>query len=503
MQSMTAYENLEKHFRRLGDLQHVGAIVSWDEAAMMPVGGGESRGDAMATLSVVVHEMLTDPCVGEWLDESDGLNDLSAWQTANLREIRRSFDAATVVTADLVRAKSLATARCEQAWRVARAANDWATMAPLLETVIGLTREEAAMRAAANGLDPYDALLDTYEPGMRAARVAGVFGELKGFLPEMVGEIIDAQKSLPATPITGEFSEESQRQLGLAMMKTLGFDFDRGRLDVSHHPFCGGVPDDVRITTRYRTDSFAESLMAVLHETGHAMYEQGLPVEWRGQPVGEALSMATHESQSLLMEMQACRTREFMQHMTPSAHAIFLGGASTDPVWSSENLYRLCTRVERGFIRVDADEVTYPLHVILRFEIERALIGGSLTVDHLPEAWDEKMQAYLGLDTQGNYADGCLQDVHWQAGLIGYFPTYSLGAMTAAQLFAAVRRALPDVMSNIAEGDFTALLAWLRANIHSQGRRLNFDELLTAATGQPLTVAPFRAHLQSRYLASD
>lgn len=498
---MSAYETLHDHFRRIGDLNHVGAIVQWDEAAMMPAGGGDSRGAAMATLSVTIHGMVSDPRVGEWLSGAEAQNDLDEWQRANVREIRRVHEQATCLTPKLVEARGLATARCEQAWRDCRAQNDWDSMVPLLAEVVTIVRDEAAMRANGSSLRLYDALLDYYEPGMRSVRVEPLFDALKQFLPGFADEVIERQAQNPALPITGAFPVDSQRELGLLMMKTLGFDFDHGRLDVSHHPFCGGIPDDVRITTRYNESGFVESLMAVLHETGHAMYEQGLPKDWRGQPVGEALSMATHESQSLLMEMQACRTPEFISHLAPHAQRTFLGGESSDPAWSPDNLLKHYSKVEKGFIRVDADEVTYPLHVILRFELEKDLVEGSLEIADLPDAWNERMQAYLGLSTAGNFTDGCLQDVHWQAGLFGYFPTYSLGAMTAAQLFGAAKSATPGLMGDIANGDFSHLLGWLRKNVHGHGKLLGYDELLKTATGQELDVQYFMGHLRQRYLA--
>ena len=292
---------------------------------------------------------------------------------------------------------------------------------------------------------------------------------------------------------------EKQRALGVEVMTAMGFDFAHGRLDISHHPFCGGVPEDVRITTRYNTDNFVQSLMGVIHETGHAMYEQGLPAGWRNQPVGAALSSGTHESQSLLMEMQACRTREFLQFLAPRAQRIFLGNESNDPAWGVDNLHRLYTRVERSYIRVDADEVTYPLHVILRYELEKQLIDGSLKVRDLPAAWDAKMREYLDVSTAGNFTDGCLQDVHWPAGLFGYFPTYTLGAMTAAQLFFAANAEIEGVPQAISQGQFASLLGWLREHVHGKGSFLAYDDLMREATGSTLDASYFKNHLLQRY----
>ncbi len=275
-----------------------------------------------------------------------------------------------------------------------------------------------------------------------------------------------------------------------------GLQFNHGRLDISHHPFCGGVPDDVRITTRYDEKDFASALMAVLHETGHALYERGLPSEWRLQPVGQARGMAMHESQSLLVEMQACRSPEFLSFLAPLAKAAFGGDG---PEWEVENLHRLWTHVKPDFIRVDADEVTYPAHIILRYRLERQLLEGAMELDALPEAWNEGMASLLGIRPPDDRL-GCLQDIHWFFGAWGYFPTYTLGAMTAAQLFETAWQALPDLSDQLAAGDFASLMAWLRDAVHSQGSKLSGDALLRSATGRSLDPEVFKAHLTRRYL---
>ena len=279
-------------------------------------------------------------------------------------------------------------------------------------------------------------------------------------------------------------------------MQLLGFDFEGGRLDESTHPFSGGVPEDTRLTTRYREDDFVQSLMGTIHETGHARYEQGLPREWLTQPVSQARSMGLHESQSLSFEMQLGRSKEFVALLAPRLAAFFGAQAAFEP----PALYRLLTRVEPGLIRVDADELSYPAHVILRYRLERNLIEGKVEADDIPALWDESMQALLGLDTRGNFKDGCMQDVHWSEGAFGYFPCYTLGAMYAAQWFAAIRRAHPDLDARIARADFCPVFDWLRDNIWSQGSRWSTDELARRASGEPLNTAHFRRHLEARYL---
>ena len=397
-----------------------------------------------------------------------------------------------------MRAKRIACTRCEQRWRVARGNGDWPAVSGLLEEVVRLTIEEADALGESLSLSPYDALLDGYEPDTRSARVAEVFDDLKIFLPELLERVREHQKT--PLPAPGPGAAERQHALGEVMMRALGVDFDRGRLDVSHHPFCGGVPDDTRITTRYNEENVLDSLMAVLHETGHALYQQGLPTDWRHQPVGSELGMAVHESQSLFVEMQVARGREFMKFAAPIIREQF-GVDSDAPAWSAENLHAHVIQVQRSHLRVGADEITYPLHIILRFELEQALIAGDLAVGDIPDAWDDAMTRHLGLSTRDNLEDGCMQDVHWFAGLFGYFPSYSLGALTAAQLFDAASRANPDLGQQIEAGEFRSLIEWLRREIHSRGQLLNAEDLLMEVTGERLDARFFKAHLERRYLA--
>jgi carboxypeptidase Taq len=500
-----SYRALEVRHRRLSHLGHVEAIVGWDEAAMMPAGGGESRAEALATLRVLVHEMATDPALGDLFEAAEreaSAGTLSAWQLANLREMKRSWLREVCIPAELVEASSRAESRCEQAWRGLRPKSDWATFAPLLGEVIARKREVAAALSAKLGLGLYDALLDGFEPGGRAAAIAPVFERLGRLLPGVIQEIIEVQSRAPVLVPEGPFPVERQRWLGVELMKRVGFDFQHGRLDVSHHPFCGGVPRDVRITTRYDDADFTKSLMGVLHETGHAKYEQNLPADWLDQPVGRARSMALHESQSLLQEMQVSRSRPFLELATPIVREAFPDAVLRQPdAFTTENLYRLYTRVKPGYIRVDADEATYPCHVILRFDLEKRLVENSMQVADLPEAWDAGMQALLGLRTGDNHRDGCMQDVHWPAGLFGYFPTYTLGALAAAQIFAAAQAALPALPGQIAAGDFTGLNTWLRERLWSRGCLLETPALVTEATGSPLGAEAFERHLRARYLS--
>ncbi len=494
----SAYRELEARFRRLGTVEEAVAMLHWDAAAMMPPGGAASRAEQLATLRVIAHQLLAAPDIGDLLAaaESEG-NSLDAWQRANIREMRRRWRHAAAIPDDLIEALSRACSESETVWREARPADDFAAALPGLERVLGLTREVAAAKAAEFGTSPYEALLDQYEPGGAIAPIDRLFDEIALFLPELLDAALARQTSCPAPPEPrGPFPIAAQRRAAMMLMERIGFDFAHGRIDESAHPFCGGTPDDVRLTTRYDEADFATSLMGTLHETGHALYKRGLPAEWRHQPVGAARGMAVHESQSLFLEMQVCRSRAFAGFAAPLLCGVFGG----DPAaWEPEAFYRRQIAVRPGPIRVDADEVTYPAHVILRYRLERAMIAGDLSPRDLPGIWAEGLQALIGV-VPGSDREGVLQDIHWYDGAWGYFPTYTLGALIAAQLFAAARAALPGLAEGIGRGEFVPLLAWLRHNVHGQGSLLSTAELVERATGAPLGTAAFERHLRERYL---
>jgi carboxypeptidase Taq len=492
-----AYDELCRAHTRIHRYSHLAAIVGWDRNAMMPPKGNEARAAAEGELAALIHRARTDPGLVGWLRAAEG-EPLDDEARANLREIRRDWRDANALPESLVEAKTLAGARCEHAWRAQRAANDWNGFVENFREVVRLAREEAQLLADDTGLSRYDALMDRYEPGMRAADIDRIFGDVRQWLPDLVARAQAGQRDGAVIAPAGPFPVAAQRALNLAVMRLLRFDFEAGRLDESMHPFSGGVPEDVRLTTRYRADDFAQSLMGTIHETGHARFEQNLPRAWLGQPIGVARSYGIHESQSLSFEMQLARGRPFVGLLSPLLAAHF----GAQPAFEPDNLHRMLTRVRPGLIRVNADEVTYPAHIILRYEIERPLVEGGIEIEDIPALWDEKMQSLLGLDTRGNYRDGCLQDVHWSEGAFGYFPSYTLGAMYAAQWFAALRRAAPDLDARIAAGDFSAVFDWLAANIWSQASRWETPELVRRASGEALNPAHFRAHLEARYLGS-
>ncbi|HCE2679257.1 TPA: carboxypeptidase M32 [Vibrio parahaemolyticus] len=514
---MNAFTKLVEHSKKVANFGHLLEIVGWDQAAVMPSGGAEARSNAMAELEVHIHSLMTQPHLEDLFAQAEE-ETLATQERAMLREMKREWQLANLLPESLVQASSLAGSKCEHAWRTQRANNDWAGFEKNWAEVVKLSQEEAQIRADANGTTPYDAMLNVYEPGTTSASLDTLFSDVKTWLPSLIDEAIEKQKSNNILLPSGHYPAEKQKALGLQVMKLLQFDFEHGRLDESVHPFCGGVPTDVRITTRYDESEFMQSLMGIVHETGHARYEQGLPKELAGTPAGEARSMGIHESQSLFFEMQIGRNNAFIDHLARLASNHFSGNE-----FAKDNLAKIYTRVEKGFIRVDADELTYPAHVILRYEIERDLMNGVIKHTDVPELWNEKMKAYLGLSTEGNfkngcmqdihwtdskytmypaqhnYRDGCLQDIHWCTGSFGYFPSYTLGAMYAAQFMAAMRKTV-DVDEAIHSGDMTPIFTWLSDNIWSKGSLLTTDELVKQATGETLNPLHFQAHLRHRYL---
>ncbi len=465
---------------------------------MMPTGGAEARGEQLAALSVIIHEEMTSSRLAALLDRADEQSaDLTAHQQRNLALMRHKWHHANAISADLVEKSSLLGNKCEMVWREARENNDFTSYCPIQQDVLEITREIAQSKAEIFGCSRYDALLDSYDPARKSAEIDVIFSELEGFLPSFLHSVMEQQKDQPSPIIPqGPFPIDKQRALVIHMMKTLGFDFNRGRLDTSHHPFCGGSGDDVRITTKFKEDDFTFALMGVLHETGHALYEHGLPHEYRGQPIGESLGMTIHESQSLLMEMQVCRGHPFLTYAAPII-AEHLGDSSE--TWSLANLSRIYSRVKPGHIRIDADEITYPLHVMLRYQLEKRLIEGEIDFKDVPEIWNQYMKEKLNVIVE-NDSQGCMQDIHWTDGSFGYFPTYTLGAISAAQFYHTARQN-PDVEYGIKRGDFSPLLTWLRKHVHGCGSEYSPAQLVKNATGQDLSCDIYINHLKNRYLS--
>jgi carboxypeptidase Taq len=410
--------------------------------------------------------------------------------------MRRQRDHAIATPPSLISRLAKATARAEVFWVEAKKANDFKLLAPHLEEVVHLVRDKAALLGQARGLAPYDALVDGFTPGVSTADIDTIFKALSRKLPGLINEAIEVQAAYAPTPLLGKFTVARQRSLSVDVLKALGFPFDRGRLDESEHPFTEGVPGDIRVTTRFDLNDPFSGLLGAVHETGHAMYDLGLPLKWRDQPVGRDRGLALEESQSLLFEMNLCRSRAFVKYLRPLLEKYL---QVSGPEWEEANLYRHLIRVRRSTIRMDADELTYPVHIMLRYDLEKKILEGSLPVADLPEAWNASLEQRLSIRPASD-VDGCLQDIHWAVGHFGYFPSYVLGAVIAGQLNEALRAARPALDEEIAAGQFGGVMDWLRDNVHGVGARLPVQELIKQATGKPLTAAAYLRYLETKYL---
>ncbi len=493
-----AYRLLEELYRKLHRLDHALTFLHWDHMVMMPPGGSEPRAEAIAELTSLRHELLTARGTGDLLLEAAGqvtAPDL----IRSLQEMELAHQHAICLPPELVKAKSLAGSKCEHGWRNQRKNNDWPGFLINFKEVVKLAKEEAQARrdfTPGRFSTPYDAMLDLYCTGDSNSFIADVFTKLKQLLPGLVQLVVDKQKGVSVPDLLGRYPIDQQKLLNLELMKCLGFDFERGRLDVSSHPFSTGCRGDQRITTRFREIDFLDALMATAHETGHAGYESGLPMEWDGLPVGDARNMCIHESQSLLFEKQLFLSRPFTTFFSTRMHALLPATSS----FTATQLWAAATRVQPSYIRVEADEVTYPLHIILRYEIESSLINDSLRVEDIPLIWDQKMQLYLGLSTAENYSNGCLQDMHWTDGSFGYFPSYTIGALNSAQIFAALCRTYPDWQQKLTCGEISFVREWLQEKIWSKASTMDSQEIIRFATGESTNPDYFLRHIRDRYL---
>lgn len=491
------YEALEEKFQRLAQLDHALTFLQWDQLVMMPPKGNDARAASVAELVAMHHELLTSDDMEGLLAEALDVEGDPA-RKRSLVEMERTWKQAACLPADLVKAKSLAGSKCEHGWRTQRAENDWEGFLANFQEVVNLSRQEAQARQEADRKrfpTPYDALLDLYCTGDSSVFIEDVFTTLKSELPSLLADVLEKQAD-DLAELTGRFPVAEQTELNKRLMECLGFDFEGGRIDVSMHPFSTGGRGDQRITTRFQESECIEALLATAHETGHASYESGLPPEWEGMPAGQARNMCIHESQSLLFEKQIFLSKPFMSFFIPEIHRLLPETVGFD----SKQMWAVSSRVEQSFIRVEADEVTYPLHVILRFEIERDLMNGACEAGDIPELWDTKMQQYLGLSTAGNFRDGCLQDIHWTDGSFGYFPSYTLGALNSAQLFSAIKKSYPDWEERLASGEVGFIRNWLLENIWSKGSTMDSQDIISAATGEGTHPKYFLKHLRSRYL---
>jgi carboxypeptidase Taq len=506
MTSEEAYRELVRLVQRAHTLSTVAELLGWDEQVNLPPGAAEQRGNQQAILAEAHHTAASDPRIGELLaqlERNEGASEagvpateLIAAHRAVVANARRDYDRATKLPSAFVQEKAAQGSRGYHAWAHAKAANDFGCFIPVLERNLELAKEEAGYLGFAS--TPYDYMLDKHDPGMTAAGIAQLFAELKRELVPLVSEItrspVGERARAVAATLRG-FPLDRQRDFLREVTTRIGFDYNCGRIDVSLHPFCSGTGADVRMTTRYREDLPLDALFSSIHETGHGLYEQGLPRDQLGTAMGIAAGMAVHESQSRLWENQVARSRGFWRYFEPRWRELF---AAQTVTLSSDDLYLAVNAVEPTLIRVDADEVTYNLHIILRFEIEQRLFSGDLAVRDLPATWRAASRELLGLEPTSD-REGVLQDVHWSDGAFGYFPSYCVGNMIAAQLWYHVLKLRPDLEGDFARGDFSWLLSWLRENVHRHGRRFGTLKLVRRITGEELSPRYLVQYLRERY----
>lgn len=490
---MSPYTTLCQHERDRATLASAASLLGWDERTYLPPKGQAFRGDQLALIARLCHEQLTSKQTGDLLQQAE-VETLTNDQRANVKGIRRYYDRAVKVPTDLVVALAKATSAGQNAWEPAKHNNDFATFKPFLETIIKLKREEA--QAVGYNYHPYDALVDEFEPDARTSDLKVLFKQLQDDLVPLIAAIQQSSVKAPREILARSYPVEQQRQLSEWIAEQMGFDRAGGRLDVTVHPFCSGIgPGDVRITTRYNEHAFAEAFFGTLHEVGHGIYEQNLPAEHFGTPLGTACSLYIHESQSRLWENFVGRSRPFWQANWPKVQSTF---ATKLKDVTLDQFYAAVNDVRPSFIRIEADEATYNLHIILRFELEQALLTGDLAAKDLPAAWNERFHKMFGLTVPKDNL-GCLQDVHWSAGLLGYFPTYTLGNLYAAQLMAQAEKDLPQLNDQIKQSQYAPLKSWLTTNIHSQGQRHSAGELCQKITGKSLSHHPLMAYLKAKF----
>jgi len=494
---MQNYLQLEKEIEEINQISNAVSILSWDIAVNMPIGSAESRTNEISLLSSIIHSRLKSNKINELINAVDAeTGQLNIWQIANLQEIKRKTRYISCISDDLQKRYISAATTSELVWREARKDNDFNKLKPYLQEVLVCVQELSEAKASLLSCTKYDALLDEYDPARKTEDQKQIFASLKTVLPDLIKQVVDKQKAETVLPIS-DVPIEQQKLIGRRIMEIIGFDFTRGRIDDSTHPFCGGTAFDVRITNRYKTGDFISGIMGIVHETGHALYEQNLPTNYKNQPVGKAKGMAIHESQSLLMEMQIGRSKEFCEFFSKLLNNEF---GFKGEEYSADNLYKLNTRVKPSLIRVDADEVTYPMHVTLRFEIEELLINKELTLDDIPDFWNKKMQEYLGVVPNTN-SEGCLQDIHWPSGWFGYFPAYTCGAIIASMLMKAAKESKVNVDTDITHGNFNSINEFLNNRVRNYGSLKNSDDLIKEATGEnKIKPEIFLNYLKQKYL---
>ncbi|XVN42674.1 MAG: carboxypeptidase M32 [Candidatus Rickettsia vulgarisii] len=491
---MKNYLQLEKKMESIGQINNVINLLYWDITTYMPKGVAESRGNEIANLTIIANNMLKSAKISDLIQKTKEENNLDQWQLANIREIERTIREASYIDDNLQRSYIAATTECEIIWCSSKKDNDYDKLRPYLQRVLYCVKEIASIKSDNLGCIKYDALLDIYDLERTTKEIQETYSIIKREIPALIQKITEKQRLDTTIPIN--IAPEQQYLICSRIAEVLGFDFNQGRIDQSAHPSCRGTPHDIRLTNRY--DDFISAAMGIIHEVGHGLYEQNLPNKYKNQPVGKAKGMAIHESQSLLMEMQVGRSKEFIECLTKILRDEF---HLTGPEYSSDNIYKLVTRVKPGFIRVDADEVTYLMHNILRFEIEDALINDQMTLEELPEVWNKKMQEYLGIIPTSN-KNGCMQDIHWNVGNFGYFPAYANGLIIASMVMKKAKTLSPSLMQEVSLGNFNNLNMFLNENIRNFGSLKTTKDLVKDATGYG-NIEPriFIDYIKEKYLS--
>ncbi|MBU0983806.1 MAG: carboxypeptidase M32 [candidate division Zixibacteria bacterium] len=498
MTPQDAYKELKERLHEIAILGSCEAVLGWEERTYMPRGGAKLRSEQVSLLAGMLHERFTDPKIGELIAAVEGTDivaDADSIDAANIRELRHDYDKETKLPKELVEEKAKVTSLAQGEWVTARAKRDFKLFLPWLEKVVAIAKREAECFGYEG--EPYNALLDRYEPGAKTEEVAGVFAELRKDLVELNKKIQNAPKKPDESIIERTYKADLQAIFGEMVASAQGFDFNQGRLDVTTHPFCSGFgPGDTRITTRYNPHRLNDALFGIMHECGHALYEMGIPKEGNfGMPISESTSLGIHESQSRMWENQVGRSKDFWVYFFPQLQRIFrsaVGDVSLDDFYGAINC------VKPSYIRVEADEATYNLHIMLRFELERALMKGEIKPADIAGEWNKRFKEYFGIEVDHD-ANGCLQDVHWSAGLIGYFPTYALGNLYSAQFFAKAKADIPGLHEQFQRGDLSGLLKWLRTNIHQHGRRYRAKDLVVKVTGEKLSHKPLMDYMTKKY----
>ena len=493
---MQNYSLLEKHISKINKISTAGASLHWDLTQNTPDGAKENLSEDIGNLSSIAHEMFISKQTEDLIQASES-EKLDDWQIANLKLIKKDYLSATALSAEFVEKFSILTSKSQSVWQKAKISSDWDAFAPYLKKIVESVKEMATIKSEKLGVKPYEALLNEYDPERKLEEFESVFTALRKDLPPLIGQIIEKQKSEDALPIKNPITSALQKEISIKIMKHMKFDFSNGRIDEYEHPYCITTSGGTRILSKFIPDNFLQGIMATIHETGHALYEQNLPKAYKNQPIGKGCGMSVHESQSLFMELQVARSKGFSEYLSKLFSDDF---GFKGPEFSSSNLYKLLNRTKRSLIRVEADEATYPLHVILRFELEKALLDGSISVDELPKIWSEKMKGYLDIVPE-NHRTGVMQDVHWSSGGFGYFPCYVGGSINASMLAKTAREKGFFKDEDLVKGDLSKVAGFLKENIWHNGSRFSPSKLIENATGMScLSPEVFVGYLKGKFL---